>query len=75
MVANIVRDKTGYVPTQHECGFYLQLHNDNIQNAATGVRNEYDRAQTRHEEEQALRAQSQQPERFCPSTRCHAVLG
>jgi hypothetical protein len=68
MVANIVRDKTGHVPTQHECGFYLQLHNDNIQNAATGVRNEYDRAQTRHEEEQTLRAQSQQPARFCPST-------
>jgi hypothetical protein len=67
MVANIVRDKTGYVPTQHECGFYLQLHNDNIQDAATGVRNEYNRAQTRHEE-QALRAQPQQPTRFCPST-------
>ena len=38
-VAAIVRDKTGDVPTQAECGFYLQLHNDNIQNAATGVRN------------------------------------
>jgi hypothetical protein len=46
---------------------YLQLHNDNIQDAATGVRNEYNRAQTRHEE-QALRAQPQQPTRFCPST-------
>ena len=68
MVANIVRDKTGHLPTQHECGFYLQLHNDNIQNAATGVRNEYDRAQTRHEEEQALRA------RFRPSTGAMPLL-
>ena len=66
-VADIVRDKTGDVPTQAECGFYLQLHNDNIQDAAKGVRNEYNRAQTRHEE-QALRAQPQQPARFCPST-------
>ena len=54
-VADIVRAKTGDVPTQAECGFYLQLHNGNIQDAATGVRNEYNRAQTRHEE-QALRA-------------------
>ena len=66
-VAAIVRDKTGDVPTQAECGFYLQLHNDNIQDAATGVRNEYKRAQTRHDE-QALRAQPQQPAPFCPST-------
>ena len=66
-VADIVRDKTGDVPTQAECGFYLQLHNDNIQDAATGVRNEYKRAQTRHDE-QALRAQPQQPAPFCPST-------
>ena len=72
MVADIVRNKTGYVPTQHECGFYLQLHNDNIQNAATGVRNEYNRAQTRHEEEQALWARHEEEQelraRFCPST-------
>ncbi len=54
-------------PHEHECGFYLQLHNDNIQDATTGVRNEYNRAHTRHEE-QALRAQPQQPTRFCPST-------
>jgi hypothetical protein len=72
MVADIVRNKTGYVPTQHECGFYLQLHNDNIQNAATGVRNEYNRAQTRHEEEQALWARHEEEQalraRFRPST-------
>jgi hypothetical protein len=66
-VADIVRDKTGYVPTQDECGFYLQLHKDNIQDAATGVRDEYKRAQARHEE-QVLRAQPQQPARYCPST-------
>jgi hypothetical protein len=66
-VADIVRDKTGYVPTPDECGFYLQLHKDNIQDAATGVRDEYKRAQARHEE-QVLRAQPQQPARYCPST-------
>ena len=67
-VADIVRDKTGDVPTQAECGFYLQLHNDNIQDAAKGVRNEYNRAQTRHEEQALLRAQPEQPARFYPST-------
>ena len=67
-VADIVRDKTGDVPTQAECGFYLQLHNDNIQDAAKGVRNEYNRAQTRHEEQALLRAQPEQPARIYPST-------
>jgi hypothetical protein len=67
-VADIVRAKTGDVPTQAECGFYLQLHNGNIQDAAKGVRNEYNRAQTRHEEQALRRAQPEQPARFYPST-------
>ena len=70
MVANIVR---AYVPTD-ECGFYLQLHNDNIQDAATGVRNENNRAQARHEE-QATPGATATAGTVLPFTRCHAVLG